>query len=85
MRDGKFGSPGPPGHAEPLARGMPRGGPEARDGGDDGRVRQTGAFGVGQIVGPALAGAASDATGGFAVPSLAAAVALVAAAWLGRG
>jgi predicted MFS family arabinose efflux permease len=44
----------------------------------------TGAFGVGQIVGPALAGVVSDVTGGFAVPSLAAATALVVAAWLGR-
>jgi predicted MFS family arabinose efflux permease len=44
----------------------------------------TTAFGVGQIVGPALAGVVSDVTGGFAVPSVAAAVALVAAAWLGR-
>jgi predicted MFS family arabinose efflux permease len=44
----------------------------------------TGAFGVGQIVGPALAGVVSDVTGGFAVPSMAAAGALVTAAWLGR-
>ena len=44
----------------------------------------TGAFGVGQIVGPALAGVVSDALGGFTVPSLAAAGALVAAAWLAR-
>jgi predicted MFS family arabinose efflux permease len=44
----------------------------------------TGAFGIGQIVGPTLAGVVSDVTGGFAVPSLAAAGALVAAAWLGR-
>jgi uncharacterized protein (TIGR03382 family) len=43
-----------------------------------------GAFGVGQIVGPALAGAVSDATGGFGVPSVVAAGALVVAAWLGR-
>jgi predicted MFS family arabinose efflux permease len=44
----------------------------------------TTAFGVGQIVGPALAGVVSDATGGFAVPSVAAAGALVVAAWLVR-
>ena len=44
----------------------------------------TGAFGVGQIIGPALAGVVSDVTGGFAVPSLAAATALVMAAWLAR-
>ena len=44
----------------------------------------TGAFGVGQIVGPALAGVVSDLTGGFAVPSVAAAGALVVAAWLAR-
>jgi MFS family permease len=44
----------------------------------------TGAFGVGQIVGPLLAGVLSDALGGFMVPSLAAAGALVAAAWLAR-
>jgi predicted MFS family arabinose efflux permease len=42
------------------------------------------AFGVGQIVGPALAGVVSDVTGGFGVPSALAAGALVAAAWLGR-
>jgi predicted MFS family arabinose efflux permease len=44
----------------------------------------TGAFGVGQIAGPALAGVVAQVTGGFEVPSVAAAVALVAAAWLGR-
>jgi predicted MFS family arabinose efflux permease len=44
----------------------------------------TGAFGVGQIIGPALAGVVSDALGGFAVPSLAAAGGLVLAAWLAR-
>jgi hypothetical protein len=44
----------------------------------------TGAFGVGQIIGPALAGVVSDVTGGFGVPSVAAAVILVTAAWLGR-
>jgi len=42
----------------------------------------TGAFGVGQIVGPLLAGVLSDALGGFTVPSLAAAGGLVVAAWL---
>jgi predicted MFS family arabinose efflux permease len=44
----------------------------------------TGAFGVGQIVGPLLAGVLSDALGGFTVPSLAAAGGLVVAAWLAR-
>jgi predicted MFS family arabinose efflux permease len=65
-------------HGRELARETP--GSDAR------RVMaaMTGAFGVGQIVGPALAGVLSDATGGFAVPSVAAAVALVGAAWLGR-
>jgi predicted MFS family arabinose efflux permease len=44
----------------------------------------TGAFGVGQIVGPLLAGVVSDALGGFTVPSLAAACGLVLAALLAR-
>jgi predicted MFS family arabinose efflux permease len=44
----------------------------------------TGAFGVGQIAGPLLAGVLSDALGGFTVPSLAAAGGLVVAAWLAR-
>jgi predicted MFS family arabinose efflux permease len=44
----------------------------------------TGAFGVGQIIGPTLAGVLSDALGGFAVPSVLAAGALVVAAWLAR-
>jgi predicted MFS family arabinose efflux permease len=54
--------------------------------GDPRRVMaaMTGAFGIGQIIGPALAGVVSDALGGFAVPSLAAAGALVVAAWLAR-
>ncbi len=54
--------------------------------GDPRRVMaaMTGAFGVGQIVGPVLAGVISDATGGFGVPSAAAAGALVLAAWLAR-
>jgi predicted MFS family arabinose efflux permease len=39
----------------------------------------TAAFGFGQILGPILAGALSDVTGGFVVPSLLAAGALVAA------
>lgn len=42
------------------------------------------AFGVGQIVGPVLAGLLSDALGGFTVPSLLAAAGLVVAAWLAR-
>lgn len=45
----------------------------------------TAAFGVGQIVGPVLAGVLADALGGFAVPSAAAVAALVGAAWLARG
>jgi predicted MFS family arabinose efflux permease len=54
--------------------------------GDAGRAMAavTGAFGVGQIIGPLVAGVLSDALGGFAVPSLLAACALVAAAWLVR-
>jgi predicted MFS family arabinose efflux permease len=44
----------------------------------------TGAFGVGQIVGPILAGVVSDILAGFTIPSLAAAGALVLAAWLAR-
>ena len=44
----------------------------------------TGAFGVGQIIGPTLAGVLSDALGGFAVPSVLAAGALMVAAWLAR-
>ncbi len=54
--------------------------------GDPRRVlaAMTGAFGVGQIVGPLLAGVLSDALGGFGVASVLAAVALVAAAGLAR-
>jgi predicted MFS family arabinose efflux permease len=54
--------------------------------GDAGRsiAALTGAFGVGQIIGPLLAGVLSDALGGFAVPSVLAAVALVLAAILAR-
>jgi predicted MFS family arabinose efflux permease len=54
--------------------------------GDPRRVMavMTGAFGVGQIVGPALAGVVSDATGGFMVPSVVAAGALLVAAWLAK-
>lgn len=54
--------------------------------GDPRRVMaaMTGAFGVGQIVGPLLAGVISDALGGFTVPSVAAAAGLVLAAWLVR-
>jgi len=44
----------------------------------------TGAFGLGQIVGPAFAGTLSDNLGSFAVPSIAAAAALLLAAALGR-
>jgi predicted MFS family arabinose efflux permease len=42
----------------------------------------TGAFGLGQIVGPAFAGIASDRLGSFTAPSIVAALALVAAALL---
>ena len=54
--------------------------------GDTRRVMatMTGAFGIGQIVGPALAGFVSDRAGGFALPSAAAAAALVLAAFLAR-
>jgi predicted MFS family arabinose efflux permease len=44
----------------------------------------TGAFGLGQIIGPAFAGVVSDRLGSFTVPSLAAVVALLAAAALAR-
>jgi predicted MFS family arabinose efflux permease len=44
----------------------------------------TGAFGVGQIAGPVLAGVVAEWTGGFGMPSVAAAAVLIAAAWLGR-
>lgn len=44
----------------------------------------TGAFGLGQIVGPAFAGALSDSLGSFTVPSIAAAGALIVAAALVR-
>ncbi len=53
-------------------------------GGDPRRIlaAMTAAFGFGQIVGPALAGLAYDATGSFQLPSLAAALALLLAAAL---
>ncbi len=41
----------------------------------------TAAFGVGQIVGPTLAGILADRTGSFLLPSALAAVALIAGAW----
>jgi len=44
----------------------------------------TGAFGLGQIVGPAFAGIVSDSLGSFTVPSITAAVALLLAAALAR-
>ena len=44
----------------------------------------TGSFGVGQIVGPIFAGALYDAFGNLAAASMAAAGALVLAAWLAR-
>ena len=61
-------------------------GRELAAGGDPRRVMaaMTGAFGVGQIVGPVVAGVVAEWTGGFGAPSVAAAGALVVAAWLGR-
>ena len=59
----------------------------AREGGGDPRGRialMTAFFGVGQIVGPAFAGYAYDATGSFALPSWCAAAALVLAAVFSR-
>jgi predicted MFS family arabinose efflux permease len=44
----------------------------------------TGAFGTGQIIGPAFAGALSDRLGSFTVPSLAAVIGLIVAALLAR-
>jgi predicted MFS family arabinose efflux permease len=44
----------------------------------------TGAFGLGQIIGPAVAGIVSDSLGSFTMPSIAAAVALLLAAELAR-
>ena len=68
-----------------TALGLMRGRELAR-GNDPRRVMaaMTAAFGVGQIAGPAVAGAMSDALGGFAAPSVMAAAALVLAAWLAR-
>jgi MFS family permease len=43
-------------------------------------AQMTAAFGLGQIIGPVLAGYLSDLTGGYALPSLLAAGALVTAA-----
>lgn len=45
----------------------------------------TAAFGVGQIIGPVVAGVVADRTGSFVAPSLMAAAALLAAAWIARG
>jgi predicted MFS family arabinose efflux permease len=61
-------------HARTLAAGDPR------------RVLayMTGAFGTGQIIGPAFAGVLSDRLGGFTVPSIAAVIALILAALLAR-
>jgi predicted MFS family arabinose efflux permease len=42
----------------------------------------TGAFGTGQIIGPAFAGVLSDWSGSFTVPSITAAIALIIAALL---
>ncbi len=44
----------------------------------------TAAFGLGQIIGPALGGYMRDAFGSFLVPSLMASGLLILAAWLGR-
>jgi MFS family permease len=59
-------------HARTLAAGDPR------------RVlaSMTGAFGTGQIIGPAFAGVLSDRLGSFTVPSIAAVIALIVAAFL---
>jgi predicted MFS family arabinose efflux permease len=61
-------------HARTLAAGDPR------------RVLayMTGAFGTGQIIGPAFAGVLSDRLGNFTVPSIAAVIALILAALLAR-
>jgi predicted MFS family arabinose efflux permease len=69
-----------------TALGLLRGRELAGAHGDARRVMaaMTGAFGVGQIVGPVFAGAVAEATGGFGAPSVAAAGALALAAWLGR-
>lgn len=45
----------------------------------------TASFGLGQIVGPSFAGLVFDLTGSFAIPSIAAALALLAAALLATG
>jgi predicted MFS family arabinose efflux permease len=56
---------------------------EAGDGDPRGRIAlMTAAFSLGQIVGPAVAGLAYDATGSFVMPSLAAVAALMLAAVL---
>jgi predicted MFS family arabinose efflux permease len=44
----------------------------------------TGAFGTGQIIGPAFAGVLSDRFGSFTLPSVAAVIALIVAAFLAR-
>jgi predicted MFS family arabinose efflux permease len=61
-------------HARTLAAGDPR------------RVLayMTGAFGTGQIIGPAFAGVLSDRLGSFTVPSIVAMIALIVAALLAR-
>ena len=57
----------------------------ALSGGDPQRVLAliTAAFGLGQIVGPTFAGILVDVSGGFTAPTLAAAAALLAAAFFG--
>ncbi|GMG82858.1 MFS transporter [Paralimibaculum aggregatum] len=60
---------------------------DRRAGGDGRRVMglMTASFGTGQMIAPALAGWAREATGGYMWPGLAAAAVLLAGAWLAAG